>query len=117
VPRQSERVTVEHAASIIGVSSRFVQKLAQRGEIPGAAKFGRRWTFDVIKLRRLVLEREREAWERTGPKIGRTPRTVVFGGAARFTAGSNTEEETTAGLYTQTIQRLRQKNTLKPKND
>jgi len=32
--------------------SRTIQDLAARGEIAGAAKLGRRWTFDLEKLRR-----------------------------------------------------------------
>jgi hypothetical protein len=39
-----------------------VQALALRGELPGAAKIGRGWTFDLIKLRRLVQNKERQTW-------------------------------------------------------
>ena len=58
-----ERVSIERAAVILGPPLRTVQALAARGEIPGAAKIGGRWTFDIEKLRRLVRQRERETWQ------------------------------------------------------
>ena|SRR5262245_6456667 len=50
-----ERVSIEKAAAVLGPPVRTVQDLAARGEIPGAAKIGGRCTFDIEKLRRLVL--------------------------------------------------------------
>jgi hypothetical protein len=55
-----ERGTIEQATAIIGLPIRTVQEMAARAEIPGAAKFGRRWTFDIAKLRRFVELREQK---------------------------------------------------------
>jgi hypothetical protein len=41
-----ERITIETAQPLIGLPIRTVQKMAAKGEIPGAAKMVRRWTFD-----------------------------------------------------------------------
>jgi hypothetical protein len=49
--------------------------------IPGAAKFGRRWTFDLAKLREHVKAKEAETCERA--KSVQRP-VVVTGGATRF---------------------------------
>jgi excisionase family DNA binding protein len=57
-----ERITIERAIEIIGLPVRTVQGMAQSGEIPGAIKFGRRWTFNELKLRRYVEQKERERW-------------------------------------------------------
>ncbi|RTE92887.1 DNA-binding protein [Bradyrhizobium sp. LVM 105] len=58
-----ERVTTEMAAKILGLPARTVQDMALAGEIPGAAKFGRRWTFDEQKLRNYIRRREEEQWQ------------------------------------------------------
>jgi excisionase family DNA binding protein len=58
-----ERVTTEIAAGILGLPARTIQEMALNGEIPGAAKFGRRWTFDEKKLRNFVRQREEEQWQ------------------------------------------------------
>lgn len=50
--RQRERVRVDDAAAILGISARTVQALAARGEIPGAAKICSIWTFDIATLNR-----------------------------------------------------------------
>jgi hypothetical protein len=47
----SERGTIDQAIAIIGLPIRTVQGMAARGEIPGAATFGRRWTFDLVSRR------------------------------------------------------------------
>lgn len=56
----SERITVEEASPILGLPARTIQQMAARGIIPGAAKFGRRWTFDERKLRAFIRGREEE---------------------------------------------------------
>jgi hypothetical protein len=58
VDKPAERVTLAHAAAILGLKHRKLQGMAQRGEILGAAKFGRQWTFDLAGLRRLVTQQE-----------------------------------------------------------
>lgn len=54
---QPERIRVEKAASILGISSRAVQSMALRGELPGAAKIGGVWTFSETALRKWIEER------------------------------------------------------------
>ena len=56
----SERVQVDAVAHKTGLAKRTIQKMAQRGEIPGAAKLGSTWTFDRIKLARWIRNKERE---------------------------------------------------------
>ena len=58
-----ERDNIDEAVAILGLSRRFVQERAAAGLLPGAAKFGRRWTFDLAKLREHVKEKEAETWE------------------------------------------------------
>lgn len=55
-----ERVRASTAASITGLSLRCVQSLAAQRKIPGSAKLGGAWTFDVAKLRRWIAQREAE---------------------------------------------------------
>lgn len=66
-----ERCTIEHAVLIIGLPKRTVQDMAARGELPGAAKFRRRWTFDINKLRKFVAEEERKTRRRGSALIAR----------------------------------------------
>lgn len=49
-----ERIRIRRAAEILGETVRTVQALAARGEIPGAAKPARNWTFDKEKFRSFV---------------------------------------------------------------
>jgi len=53
-----ERVLIEGAARITGLPSRTLQSLSARGEIWGAAKLGRRWTYDEMRLRAWVRANE-----------------------------------------------------------
>lgn len=56
----AERVQVNAVVHKTGLAKRTIQKMAQRGEIPGAAKLGSTWTFDRIKLARWIRNKERE---------------------------------------------------------
>ena len=56
-----ERIQSPEAAAITGLSLWNIQSMAARGEIPGAGKLGRRWTFDIGKLRRWITHKEGEA--------------------------------------------------------
>jgi hypothetical protein len=47
------------AAAILGLKPRKLQSMSQRGEIPGAAKLRRQWTYDLAKLRRFVEQQEK----------------------------------------------------------
>lgn len=47
---QAERIQTSAAARMLGVTTRTVQSLAARGELPGTARVGKVWTFDRRKL-------------------------------------------------------------------
>lgn len=56
----TDRAGVCYVMERTGLSRRTVQAMAARGEIPGAAKFGKLWTFDRLKLARWIREKEQE---------------------------------------------------------
>lgn len=56
----AERVQCDVVQLKTGLARRTIQKMAQRGEIPGAAKLGSTWTFDRAKLTRWIRNKERE---------------------------------------------------------
>jgi hypothetical protein len=49
---QRRRCKVEHAAEILGESSRTIRNKAASGQIPGAANLFGTWTFDIATLLR-----------------------------------------------------------------
>jgi hypothetical protein len=101
-----ERGTIEQAMAIIGLPIRTVQAMAARAEIPGAAKFGRRWTFDLAKLRKLVAEREQQSWL----NADRRRRADATGAATRYGGACvrpAVPREGSVSPYTLVIQRLR----------
>jgi hypothetical protein len=86
-----ERVPTQQAANILGLKPRKLQGMSQRGEIPGAAKIGRQWTYDVAKLRHYV-----ELQERVSTCQGRAKRQpdaigagIPSGAALRCVGGSS----------------------------
>jgi Helix-turn-helix domain len=99
-----ERVSARQAAAILGLPPRTIQDRAARGEIAGAAKLGRRWTFDVKALRRIVKQKERETWQ-----SAERPQDV-FGGARPFGAGLRFAGENSDGRFTRVTRRLRAQN-------
>ena len=60
----SERGTIDKTELILGLKRRNIRGMAARGEIPGAAKFGSIWTFDLVKLRSYVKQQEEREWPR-----------------------------------------------------
>jgi excisionase family DNA binding protein len=101
IATKAERVNVERAGQILGLHPRTVQKMAQRGELPGAARFGRRWTFNEDKLRSYVRQKERETWHAPNHQpdaIGAR----TFSGAALKSKAARSD-----GRYTRIIQQLR----------
>lgn len=94
---KSERGGVAEAAAILGLPVRTVQDMAARGELPGAAKFGRRWTFDPEKLRRFVRDKERHAWQSGKHQPDVTGEGIPSGAGLRSAGGSS------AGRLTQLI--------------
>jgi predicted DNA-binding transcriptional regulator AlpA len=55
-----ERLRINEAVLKTGLAKRTIQKMAQRGEIPGAAKLGSVWTFSRHKLARWISDAERQ---------------------------------------------------------
>lgn len=68
---RSERGTAADAAAILGFKPRKLQAMSQRGKIPGAAKLGRLWTYDLAKLRSFVEQQEQAICqnEKTRPAV------------------------------------------------
>jgi Helix-turn-helix domain len=99
-----ERGSTAQAMAILGLPPRTIQDRAARGKIPGAAKLGRRWTFDLKELRRFVKQKERETWA-----SARRPQDV-FGVARPFGAASRFAAENSDGRFTQVTRRLRGRN-------
>jgi hypothetical protein len=77
---QSERIRAADAAAILGLTLRGVQELALRGDLPGAAKIGKLWTFSERALRDYVRERESEA---RCPTTETSINAAAFGGSER----------------------------------
>jgi excisionase family DNA binding protein len=98
---EPERATIERAVEILGLPVRTVQKMAQRGDIPGAARFGRRWSFNMEKLRGFVRHKEREIWQ--GQRLHR----AVTGAVPSSGAKLKLKVAASDGRLTQTIQSLR----------
>jgi excisionase family DNA binding protein len=96
-----ERVKIERAAQILGLQPRTVQKMAQRGELPGAARFGRLWTFNEDKLRGFVRHKERETWHAQKHQPDVTGARTFSGAAPKSKAAKSD------GRYTRIIQQLR----------
>src|SRR5260370_1455858 len=103
-----ERGTVEQAMAILGLPKRTIQQKAQRNEIPGAAKIFGRWTFDLVQLRNFVRNRQCE---------NRKPRPEPIGVTTSSGAKRRLRVNSTDGLYTRTIRKLRKSSTKKIGND
>lgn len=87
-----ERVTIEDAVPITGLSARTMQEMAARGLIPGAAKLGRRWTFDLHKLRKMIEAKEQETWQRANVVNflrASSGAAQSFGAASKLAVGDN----------------------------
>jgi Helix-turn-helix domain len=67
-----ERGTSQQAMAILGLKPRKLQAMSASGEIPGAAKLGRQWTFDLTKLRRFVEQKEQATCQNEKPRLGAT---------------------------------------------
>jgi Helix-turn-helix domain len=67
------RVQTAEAARQLGVNMRTVQLMAGRGELPGAAKIGNAWTFDVVKLRAFIAAKEAECAAGLNKPIPKSP--------------------------------------------
>jgi hypothetical protein len=94
-----ERITIEAAQPLIGLPIRTVQAMAAKGEIPGAAKMRRRWTFDRVKLEGWIVQKEQETWQ----NAQRPP--VVIGEGLSFGGGFKSKVSGFQNRLTQMIQR------------
>jgi hypothetical protein len=93
-----ERCTIKTAELILGLKRRNIQAMAARGEIPGAAKLGHLWTFNVAQLRRYVTERQQCTGKRRQDAFGVA---IPFGVASISTGGKSGDR------YRQATRRLR----------
>src|SRR5262249_3722241 len=87
----AERGTAKQAAAILGLKPRKLQAMSQRGEIPGAAKLGRQWTYDLAKLRRFVEQQETATTcQRSArPRQDATGAAKFFGAKLRSAGGAS----------------------------
>jgi excisionase family DNA binding protein len=53
-----ERIQPPVVASILGVTTKTVREMAERGDLPSAARIGRRWTFNEAAIRRWLQQQE-----------------------------------------------------------
>ena len=81
----TERGTVREAAKILGLKVRKIQAMSQQGEIPGAAKIGMQWTYDLAKLRSFIRQQEQATTcqRKEIPRSGATGAVKFFGAALR----------------------------------
>jgi hypothetical protein len=102
-----ERIKMARAIEITGESERTLQAAAARGEIPGASKPCKCWTFDERELRAWI-ERGKpcqsdDRTEMSGRQRTRSSAAKSGGRASRLAAGSSEE------AYRQAMARLRGK--------
>jgi excisionase family DNA binding protein len=108
--RATERINVDRASGILGLSIRTVQKMAQAGELAGAAKMGRRWTFNEDKLRAYVRNKERQTWQ------SQKHRQDVTGVKTSSGVAPRSKAKPSDGRFTQAIQKLRRNAGLRAKS-
>jgi len=65
---EAERIRAQVVCTMTSLSLRKVQEMADQGLIPSAAKLGGVWTFDPIRVRAWIRERERACLEKAGAK-------------------------------------------------
>src|SRR5579875_169344 len=55
------RVRAPEVAAMLGIGVRCVQKMAAAGRLPSAARIGKIWTFDPVRIRAYLAEAEAQA--------------------------------------------------------
>jgi hypothetical protein len=80
----TRRIRSDAAAAMLGLTARGVQSMASRGDLPGAAKIGKVWTFDPAKLRRFIEAKESECPRKISTKE------KASGGFRQKSTGSDT---------------------------
>jgi hypothetical protein len=107
------RVKIERAVEILGLATRTVQKMSQRGELPGAALMGRRWTYNEGKLHDYVRNQERESWQQSQRRKKLRPdatgRTAFSITGLRSAAGDSEDRYSQAILFAQSNSASRRK--------
>lgn len=98
-PIAYERIRVEAASAILGVTPRCVQSLAARGELPSACKIGKIWTFDEVALRNWIKERS------TWPEQKRQG--TLTGAATHYGRDLPLQERNSAKAFAHKLQQLR----------
>jgi len=73
----SERVRLDYVCTVTGMRLRQAQQMAKRGEIPGAAQFGRLWTFDKKRVDDWKRAKENGTWQTTST-VEERPGGVAF---------------------------------------
>jgi excisionase family DNA binding protein len=91
------RIRLKEAADALGATVRHVQSLVARGDLPGAARVGKLWTFDVRKLERYIAKREVAACQPKRTYI----KGATFGGSA-----PHWEEKSDAKAFALAMSRL-----------
>jgi hypothetical protein len=109
---QPERDTIDKAQAILGLKRRNIESMAARGAIPGAAKFGRLWTFDLAKLWSYVKQEERRQWQQSV----RRHRPAATSAAIPCGAALSSMVVKSDGRYKQVTRRLRQSGGRQGKN-
>jgi len=90
-PNNKQRGSAIEATAMLGIKLRKLQAMSQRGEIPGAAKIGRQWTYDLAKLERHIEQLEKETacqgGARRQPDV--TGAVIPSGAVLKFADGSS----------------------------
>lgn len=105
--RKPGRITADEAAHITGLSVRAVQDMALRGDIPGAAKLGKRWTFDAGEIEAWIKTQVQATKDRA--ESARAPRKTATssGGPARPMRAFKSTEAGSREAYERAIGRRR----------
>ena len=96
---EAERIRAQVVCTMTSLSLRKVQEMADQGLIPSAAKLGGVWTFDPIRVRAWIRERERACLEKAGAK----PPTSSSGGARIGDVSVSTDESIELGVRSRSV--------------
>jgi predicted DNA-binding transcriptional regulator AlpA len=87
----AERIRARTVCTMTSLSLRKVQEMADQGKIPSAAKLGGVWTFDPIRVRAWIRERERACLEKAGAKPSTCTGAAILGGDASVSTDESIE--------------------------
>ena len=109
---KADRIGMRRAEQILGLKTRTVQKMSQRGELPGAAKMGRLWTYNEDKLHGYVRNQERAIWQGQSKH-----RQGVIGKTTSCITASKSVASDSEARYSQAIQRSRNESAKRKKRN